>query len=88
LKQTAPFCVEDPSRCLHLSSVYFTTPITNIGHVALFLVKTKTDHVVGTFHLPVGPRMSHRRPIHTDVMIAAEAEELFFYELGAVVGDD
>jgi hypothetical protein len=32
--------------------------------------------------------MSHRRLIHTDVMVAAEAEELFPYELGAVVGDD
>jgi hypothetical protein len=40
------------------------------------------------FHLPVGSWMNHHRPIYTDVMVAAEAEELFPCELGVIVGDD
>jgi hypothetical protein len=40
------------------------------------------------FHLPVASRMSHCRPIYTDVMIATEADGLLPCELGAVVGDD
>jgi hypothetical protein len=32
--------------------------------------------------------MSHRRSVYTDVMVAAEAKELFSCELGVVVSDD
>jgi hypothetical protein len=46
------------------------------------------DHAVGTLHLPVAPRVCHCRPIDTNVMVAAEVEELLPCELGAVVGDD
>ena len=32
--------------------------------------------------------MGYCRPVHTDVMLIAEVQELFAGELGAVVGDD
>jgi hypothetical protein len=32
--------------------------------------------------------MGHSRPIHTNVMVAAEAQELFPHELGAIVYDN
>jgi hypothetical protein len=49
------------------------------------------NHAVGTFHLPIrhGVRpVSHGSPVHPDMVILAEVQELSADELGAVVGDD
>jgi hypothetical protein len=46
------------------------------------------DHVVGPLDLSIGSWVSDGGPIHTDVAIIAELDELFSTELGAFVGDD
>jgi hypothetical protein len=46
------------------------------------------NHVVGTFYLPIGHGVGHGGPVHLDVVVLAEVQELFAGELGAVVGDD
>jgi hypothetical protein len=38
--------------------------------------------------LPIRHGVSHGGPVHPDVVILAEVQELFAGELGAVVGDD
>ena len=38
--------------------------------------------------LAVSLRMGHCEPVHTDVMLIAEVQELLAHELSAVVGDD
>jgi hypothetical protein len=40
------------------------------------------------FDLPIHPGVCHDYPIHADMVIITEAEELFVGELHAVVGDD
>jgi hypothetical protein len=46
------------------------------------------DHVIGAFDLPVRPGVRYGRPIHADMVIVAESEELFTDELCVIVGDD
>ena len=46
------------------------------------------DHTVGSLDLAVSSRVSYGGPIHTDVMLVAEVQELFAGELRAVVGDN
>jgi hypothetical protein len=46
------------------------------------------DHAVGALDLPVRPGVCHGCPIHADMVIITETEELFASELRAVVGDD
>jgi hypothetical protein len=46
------------------------------------------DHVVGALNLPVRPGVCHSYPIHADMVIIIETEELFTGELRAIVGDD
>jgi hypothetical protein len=46
------------------------------------------NHAVGTFYLPICHGVSHGGPVHPDVVILAEVQELSAGELGAVVGDD
>jgi hypothetical protein len=46
------------------------------------------NHVVGTFYLPIRYGVCHGGPVHLDVVILAEIQELSASELGAVVGDD
>jgi hypothetical protein len=38
--------------------------------------------------LPIRHGVSHGGPVHPDVVILAEVQELFAGELGAIVGDD
>jgi hypothetical protein len=40
------------------------------------------------FHLAIGLWVCDGRPIHADVVVVAELQELSTGELGAVVGDD
>jgi hypothetical protein len=46
------------------------------------------DHAVGPLHFPIRHGVSHGSPVHPDVVILAEVQELSATELGAVVGDD
>jgi hypothetical protein len=46
------------------------------------------NHAVGTFYLLIRHGVSHGGPVHPDVVILAEAQELSASELGAIVGDD
>jgi hypothetical protein len=46
------------------------------------------NHAVGTFYLPIRHGVSHGGPVHPDVVIHAEVQELSAGELGVVVGDD
>jgi hypothetical protein len=46
------------------------------------------DHIVGTLHLPICHGVSYGGPVHTDVVVVAEVQELFSGELRAIVGDD
>jgi hypothetical protein len=46
------------------------------------------DHVVGVLNLSIHLGVCHGCPIHTDVVIITEPEELLAGELCAVVGDD
>jgi hypothetical protein len=46
------------------------------------------NHAVGTFHLPIRHGVSHGSPVHPDMVILAEVQELSAGELGAVIGDD
>jgi hypothetical protein len=46
------------------------------------------DHAVGALHLTIGLWVRHGRPIHADVKLVAELQELPADELGPVVGDD
>jgi hypothetical protein len=46
------------------------------------------NHAVGTFYLPIRHGVSHGGPVHPDVVILAEVQELSAGELGVVVGDD
>jgi hypothetical protein len=46
------------------------------------------NHAIGTLYLPIRHGVSHCGPVHLDVVILAEVQELSAGELGAVVGDD
>jgi hypothetical protein len=46
------------------------------------------NHAVGTLYLPIRHGVSYGGPVHPDVVILAEVQELSTGELGAVVGDD
>ena len=46
------------------------------------------NHAVGTLDLPIRHGVSHGGPVHPDVVILAEVQELSAGELGVVVGDD
>jgi hypothetical protein len=46
------------------------------------------NHTVGTLYLPIRHGVSHDGPVHLDVVILAEVQELSAGELGAIVGDD
>jgi hypothetical protein len=46
------------------------------------------NHVVGTLYLPIRHGVSYGGPVHPDMVILAEVQELSAGELGAVVGDD
>jgi hypothetical protein len=46
------------------------------------------NHAVGTFYLPIRHGVSHSGPVHPDVVILTEVQELSASELGAVVDDD
>jgi hypothetical protein len=45
------------------------------------------NHAVGTLLLPIRHGVSYGGPVHPDVVILAEVQELSAGELGAVVGD-
>jgi hypothetical protein len=46
------------------------------------------NHDVGTLYLPIRHGVSYGDPVHPDVVILAEVQELSTGELGAIVGDD
>jgi hypothetical protein len=46
------------------------------------------NHAIGTLYLPIRHGVSYDGPVHPDVVILAEVQELSAGELGAVVGDD
>jgi hypothetical protein len=46
------------------------------------------NHAVGTLYLPIHHGVSYGGPVHLDVMVLTEVQELPASELGAVVGDD
>jgi hypothetical protein len=46
------------------------------------------DHAVGTLYLPIRHGVSHGGPVHPNVVILAEVQELSAGELGAIVCDD
>jgi DhnA family fructose-bisphosphate aldolase class Ia len=46
------------------------------------------NHAVGTFYLPIRHGVCHGSPVHPDVVVFAEVQELSASELGAVVSDD
>jgi hypothetical protein len=46
------------------------------------------NHVVGTFYLPIRHGVSYDGPVHSNVVVLAEVQELSASELSAVVGDD
>jgi hypothetical protein len=46
------------------------------------------NHAVGTLYLLIRHGVSYGGPVHSDVVILTEVQELFAGELGAVVGDD
>jgi hypothetical protein len=46
------------------------------------------NHAVGTLYLPIRHGVSYGGPVHPDVVVLAEVQELSASELGAVVGDD
>jgi hypothetical protein len=46
------------------------------------------NHAVGTLDLAVSSRVGYCGPVHADVMLIAEIQELSTGELGAIVGDD
>jgi hypothetical protein len=46
------------------------------------------EHTVGTLYLPIRHGVSYGGPVHTDVVVLTEVQELPASELGAVVGDD
>jgi hypothetical protein len=43
---------------------------------------------MGALHLPICHWVSNGGPVHTDVVVFAEVQELFPSELRAIVGDD
>jgi hypothetical protein len=46
------------------------------------------NHAVGTLYLPIRHGVSYGGPVHPDVVVLAEVQELPAGELGALVGDD
>ena len=46
------------------------------------------EHTVGTLYLPIRHGVSYGGPVHTEVVVLAEVQELFPSELYAIVGDD
>jgi hypothetical protein len=46
------------------------------------------NHAVGTLYLPIRHGVSYGGPVHPDVVVLAEVQELSASELGVVVGDD
>jgi hypothetical protein len=50
--------------------------------------KSLQNHTVGTLHLPIRHGVSYGGPVHTDVVVLAEVQELLPSELRVVVGDD
>jgi hypothetical protein len=46
------------------------------------------NHAVGTLYLPIRHGVSYGGPVHPDVVILAEVQELSAGELGVVIGDD
>jgi hypothetical protein len=51
-------------------------------------LKSLHNHAVGTLYLPIRHGVSYGGPVHPDVVVLAEVQELPASELGAVVGDD
>jgi hypothetical protein len=46
------------------------------------------NHTVGALHLPICHWLGYGGPVHTDVVVFAEVQELLPSELRAIVGDD
>jgi hypothetical protein len=46
------------------------------------------NHAVSTLYLPIRHGVSYGGPVHSDVVVLAEVQELSASELGAVVDDD
>jgi hypothetical protein len=46
------------------------------------------DHAVSTLYLPIRHGVSYGGPVHLDVVILAEVQELSASALGVVIGDD
>jgi hypothetical protein len=51
-------------------------------------LKSLQNHSVGTLYLPIRHGVSYGGPVHTDVVVLAEVQELPASELGVVFGDD
>jgi hypothetical protein len=50
--------------------------------------KSLQNHTIGMLHQPIGHGVSYDGPVHTDVVVLAEVQELLPSELRAIVGDD
>jgi hypothetical protein len=51
-------------------------------------LKSLEDHAICPLHLPVGVRVSDRRPVDPGLVSIGELQELFAREVGPVVYDD
>jgi hypothetical protein len=51
-------------------------------------LKSLQNHVVGMLYLPIRHGVSYGGPVHLDVVVLAEVQELLTSELGVVVSDD
>jgi hypothetical protein len=50
--------------------------------------KSLQNHTVGSLHLPIRHGVSYDGPVHMDVVVLTEVQELLPSELRAIVGDD
>jgi hypothetical protein len=54
----------------------------------LVRLESLQNHAVGTLYLPIRHGVSYVGPVHPDVVVLGEVQELSASEQGAVVGDD
>jgi hypothetical protein len=81
----ARHCPQTPD---HRGEILHPSPAELVEVVIDPWLESLQNHAVGTLYLPIRHGMSYDGPVHPDVVILAEVQELSAGELGVVVGDD
>jgi hypothetical protein len=72
----------------HRGELLCPSPAEFVEVVVDLWLESLQNHVVATLYLPIRHGVSYGGPVHPDVVIFAEVQELSAGELGVVVGDD